>query len=191
MKSPRFDVRDQIRTSAGTGAGSGSAREASPPPALGPRPRRCHEVAAQTVLPEKICFCFTNKSLLGTLPAGLRPSLGRPLPGGASLLGTGHGVLCLEVGTTRSSVAQTRLCAGRPTPPSPALFPDLPTCWPQGPLSAPFPCLRAWSSGGAQLGWGQTRVGGNQSAAHISGRGRTDHPHRPARLCLCATACLP
>lgn len=145
MKSPRFDVRDQIRTAAGTGAGSGfvpPAREASPPPALGPGPRRCHEVTAQTVLPEKICFCFTNKSLLGTLPAGSQLSLGRPLPGGAFLLGTGHGVLPgthgLQAGPGRPStvpwpsLSQTcQECPASPAspasrPPSLPGFPGLP-----------------------------------------------------------------
>lgn len=74
MKSPRFDVGDQIRTE-GPELRSGSELPQRPPARPGPRPRQCHEVTGQTVLPEKICFCFTNKSLVGTLPAGSRPGL--------------------------------------------------------------------------------------------------------------------
>jgi hypothetical protein len=61
MKSPCFDVRDQIRTGGDGQLTSGPVRPSSHagpprPPAPGPRPRRCHEVTVQTVLPEKYAF---------------------------------------------------------------------------------------------------------------------------------------
>lgn len=72
-EKPCFEVLGPIRTARGPGRGGGRwGPEASRP---GPRPRRCHEVTAQTVLPGKVCFCFTNKSPAGTLPAGARPGL--------------------------------------------------------------------------------------------------------------------
>lgn len=119
------------------------ACEASPPPALGPGPRRCHEVTAQTVLPEKICFCFTNKSLLGTLPAGSRLSLGRPLPGGAFLLGTRHGVLPgthgLEAGPVRPNTvpwpSSSQNCQEHPASPASLASPAFPASQPPRPPS--------------------------------------------------------
>lgn len=175
MKSPRFDVGDQIRTE-GPELRSGSELPQRPPARPGPRPRQCHEVTGQTVLPEKICFCFTNKSLVGTLPAGSRPGLllgSEPGPSGphggqGAQRGPGQGGRGASVRPSSSSGPGQPGASGLPPqglspPPLPSPSAHFPPLLPHflptpasGPLPAhpPAPPSWSWPSGGPRPGAG-------------------------------------
>ena len=155
---------EQIRTA---GRELTAERAGLRPP--GPQPRHCHEQTAQTVLPEKICFCFTNKSLRGTLP----PALAAPRP---CCLGPSCWAQCGHSGQDRTRLGW-RWGAGTrglspPLPHCPSASPSSSPSTPlqsssltsctlsSRPLPLPLSLLRSQSWGGARPAVGQASMAG-------------------------------
>lgn len=131
MKSPRFDVGDQIRTE-GTELTRGSELPQRPRARPGPRPRRRHEVTGQTVQSCLKKYAFV--SLINLLLEHSPQALGRASCRGGELgpsggtVGSGH------------SVGQGRASGGHRCSPARPGRPGVP-CLPLGlsPPPLPFP----------------------------------------------------